>query len=174
MMAGYTNVDAAIAGRINLFECGRSKAILELNNIVLYGSDLKRRERYLEPITVNEKRFYQQNEGGIGGLIEDYQMHNHESVWKRTAMVYINILSQPQLFIEGNHRSGALLMSYLLARDGQPPFVLTLENAKPYFNPSTLIGKSKRHSLAMFFRMPKLKNHFARLLKHQANLDFLL
>jgi hypothetical protein len=46
---------------------------------------------------------------------------------------------KPQLFIEGNHRTGALLMSYVLVRDGQLPFVLTVENAAAYFAPSAAI-----------------------------------
>ena len=35
-------------------------------------------------------------------------------------------------------------MSYILARDGHPPFVLTVDNAKAYFDPSTLITKKKK------------------------------
>jgi hypothetical protein len=44
---------------------------------------------------------------------------------RRAAEVYIYILSEPQLFIAGNHRTGALVLSYILAREGRPPFVLT-------------------------------------------------
>jgi prophage maintenance system killer protein len=101
-------------------------------------------------------------------------MYRNETVWKRAAVVHLHIVSQPQLFVEGNHRTGALLMSYLLVRKGKPPFVLTVDNAKSYFNPSASIGKSNRHSISMFFRMQKLANHFARLLKEQANLTYLL
>jgi hypothetical protein len=171
MVAGYAYVDAAIAAHINLFARGHSKDILELNNIVLYGTDPQRRLRYRTSLTFNEKHFYQQ--GGIGELMEAYQSYRHESIWKQAALVYLHMVSQPQLFVEGNHRTGALLMSYLLVRKGKPPFVLTVDNAKSYFNPSTSIGKSKRHSIAMFFRMQKLANHFARLLREHANLDYL-
>lgn len=174
MMAGYVSVDAALAGQIDLFENGRSRDILELNNIVLYGTDPQRRLHYRKPLMVNEKHFYQQKEGGIGELMEAYHVHANESVWNQAAMVYVRILSQPQLFLEGNHRTGALLMSYLLMREGQPPFVLTVANAKVYFDPSTLIGKAKRHSISMFFRMPKLKHYFARLLKNQMDPNYLL
>ncbi len=144
MMAGYARVDAALAGHIDLFENGRSKDILELNNIVLYGTDPQQRLSYRKPLVINEKHFYQQQEGGIGELIEAYHAHANESVWKRAALVYVRILSQPQLFVEGNHRTGALLMSYLLMREGQPPFVLTVANAKAYFDPSTFDRKSEK------------------------------
>jgi hypothetical protein len=174
MMAGYANIDRILAAQIDLFENGYSKDILELNNIVLYGTDPQQRLHYLKPVGLNEKRFYQQEGGGIGDLIEAYRMHRGESVWNRAAMVHVRILSQPQLFVEGNHRTGALLMSYILMREGKPPFVLTVDNAKAYFEPSTMIGKSKRHSLLMYYRMLKMKRYFARLLQDQLNPDYLL
>lgn len=172
MMAGYAYVDAAIASRVDLFARGHSKDILELNNIVLYGTNPQRRLAYAKSLEYNEKHFYQPS--GIGELMEAYQMHRHESVWKQAAIVYLHIVSQPQLFVEGNNRTGALMMSYLLACKGKPPFVLTVDNAKSYFYPSASIGKSKRHSISMFFRMQKLKHYFARLLKEQANPHYLL
>jgi hypothetical protein len=64
-------------------------------------------------------------------------------------------------------------MSYLLVRERRPPFVLTVENAKAYFDPSTLIRQTQKHSFAMLFRMPKLKRRFARFLQDQADKRFL-
>ena len=64
------------------------------------------------------RRFYEEREGGIQDLVEWYAGHRGESAWDRAAGVYVRILSKPQLFIEGNHRTGALLMSYILLRDG--------------------------------------------------------
>lgn len=171
MMTGYAYIDAAVATQVNLFARGHSKKILELNNIVLYGTDPQRRWRYRKSLTFNEKHFYQQS--GIGELMEVYQMYRHKSVWEQAARIYLHIVSQPQLFVEGNHRSGALLMSYLLLRKGKPPFVLTMDNAKAYFDPSKSIGQSKRHSISMFFRWRKLQNYFVRLLKEQANPHYL-
>ena len=89
-------------------------------------------------------------------------------MWRRAAGVYIYILSEPQLFIEGNHRTGALVLSYILAREGRPPFVLTAENAKAYLDPSTLITETRKHSLRAF-RIPKIKRYFAKFLKEQSD-----
>ena len=75
------------------------------------------------------------------------------------------MLSRPQLFIEGNHRVGALVMSYLLVRDGKPPFVLTVDNARSYFDPSSLVKKSKKDSITLLYRFHKLRNYFAEFLK---------
>lgn len=174
LMAGYASVDAALANEVDLFAPGQSKVLLELNNTVLYGTRRKFRKPYSRSIKANEEHFYKDQNRGIGDLIEVYDASQGESVWKRSALVYIHLLGQPQLFLEGNHRSGALLMSYLLAREGKPPFVLSVDNAAAYFNPSSLIGRSKKHSFSMLFRRRKLKKQFARLLKEQANPKFLL
>ena len=92
----------------------------------------------------------------------------------RAAGVYIRILSEPQLFIEGNHRTGALIMSYLLAREGHAPFVLTEDNAREYLDPSSVFKKSKKHTLVMRFKMPGLTRAFADYLEHQMNNAFLV
>jgi hypothetical protein len=72
--------------------------------------------------------------------------------WKRAAGVYVRTLSEPELFIEGNHRSGALVMSYILAREGYPPFVLTAENAI-WWTPKLgqKLGRLKRESRRLSF-----------------------
>ena len=173
MMAGYAFVDRTIAERTDLFAMGHSKCLLELNHLVLCGDDPARRKEMAPHLAATAQHFYADNGRGVGDIMDWYALHGKDSVWQRASGVYIRVLSEPQLFIEGNHRSGALIMSYLLARDGRPPFVLTVDNAKAYFDPSTLIHHTKKHSLAMLFRMPKLKKNFARFLQHQANPEFL-
>jgi hypothetical protein len=84
------------------------------------------------------------------------------------------MLSEPELFIEGNHRTGALVMSYILARDGRPPFVLTAANAKAYLDPSTLITETRKHSFVAVFKLPKIKRYFAEFLKEQADRKYLM
>ena len=112
--------------------------------------------------------------GGIRDVFEWYDLHRDNSAWRRAAGVYISILSEPQLFIEGNHRTGALVMSYILAREGRPPFVLTADNARAYLDPSTLITETRKHSLAALFRIPKIKRYFAQFLKEQADRKYLM
>jgi Fic family protein len=97
-----------------------------------------------------------------------------ESVWRRAAAAYIQVLSEPQLFIEGNHRTGALLMSWILARAGKPPFVLSVDNAKAYFDPSSMAKSLRKHSLHMMLSRPKLLKRFAALLKDGAQKTHLL
>ena len=78
------------------------------------------------------------------------------------------------MFFEGNDRTGALVMSYILAKEGYPPFVLTAANAKAYFESSALIKKLPRNGLANLFRLPRLKTRIAGLLKDQAKTGCLL
>ena len=83
------------------------------------------------------------------------------------------ILSQPQLYIEGNHRTGALIMSYILIKDGKAPFVLTVENAREYFNPSTVVKETKKTAMTLLMKLPRIKKRFANFLRSQANEQYL-
>ena len=65
-------------------------------------------------------------------------------------------------------------MSYLLAREGKPPFVLTVDNAKAYFDPSTLIKATRKTSFALLFKLPHLVRDFAQFLKVRADYRYLL
>ena len=86
----------------------------------------------------------------------------------------MRILSKPQLFIEGNHRTGVLVASYVLLRNGLPPFVLTVENARTYFDPSTVIRETNKLGPLALFRLPGIKKRFARFLQDQPGSDYLL
>jgi hypothetical protein len=100
--------------------------------------------------------------------------HDDQSVWSRAAGAYTRILSKPQLTIEGNHRAGALVMSYILVRDGEPPFVLSVENAGAYFDPSTVIRNTAKNSAARLFRLPGNRKRLAALLREHADRRYLL
>jgi hypothetical protein len=174
MVAGYRFVDQLIGDGGDPFRMGHLQWMLELNARVLCGTDPDQRRRHAAHLAATEEHFYADREGCIRDLVEWYELHQGVSVWRRAAGVYVHVLSAPQLFIEGNHRSGALIISRILGREGQPPFVLTVNNAKAYFDPSTLITKTNRRSVTVLFRMPKLKKHFASFLKQQADERYLL
>jgi hypothetical protein len=173
MLAGYTFVDTVIHQQHDLFDLKHIHGLLELNHIVLCGLDPAIREEHHQHLEATARRFYDQEGFDIGDILAWYQKHAHETPWKRAAGVYVRILSQPQLYIEGNHRTGALIMSYLLARDGQPPFVLTVDNAKAYFDPSTLIKQTRKTPSTLLAKLPHMKRHFAAFLHDQANARYL-
>lgn len=174
MVSGYAYVDELIRdGNRNPFALGSLHELLEINRLVLCGPLASRRNAYAEHLKATERHFYDEREGGVRDLVEWMEDHRRHGVWERAAGIYIRVLSKPQLFLEGNHRSGTLIMSYVLGRAGLPPFVLTPENAAPYFDPSTLITNTPKKSLTMLFRMPSMKKHFAAFLKEQSNPAFL-
>ena len=174
LMAGYAFIDTAIADSLNLFALGNLRYLLELNRLVLCGTDPGKLKDYADHIDATEAHFYGHTEGSIGRIIEWHAGHQHRSPWRRAAGVYVRILSEPQLYLEGNHRCGALIMSYLLAREGKPPFVLTVDNAKAYFDPSTLITATRKTSFALLFKLPHLVRDFAQFLKARADYRYLL
>ena len=143
--------------------------LLEINATVLCGDDARRRAEYAQHLAASESRFYGDGEGSAKQLLDWYAAHRDESTWKRAAGVYVRILSEPQLFIEGNHRSGSLIVSYLQLRDGFPPFVLSLDNAEAYFNPSTVIRRQPKSGVAALFKLPRIKKRYARFLEEQAH-----
>ncbi len=174
MMAGYGRVDSAIEQGIDLFAPGNSRHVLELNDVVLCRGDRSAQCCSPEHFEANERHFYDDHQGGFRDLAEWHELHRADSPWDRAAGIYVRVLSAPQLYIEGNHRTGALIMSYLLAREGRPPFVLTVDNARAYFDPSSLIKSTRKRSFAMLFKIPGIRKNFARFLRKQADDRFLL
>ncbi len=174
MLEGYAFVDQLISERVDIFEMGHSSYWLRLNATVLCGTDTSKLARHHRMLEATEDRFYEEPGAGIGDVMNWYSFHRGKDVWRRAAGVYNRILSEPQLFIEGNHRTGALIMSYLLAREGQPPFVLTRKNAKGFFDPSSVVKKTKKKQFVGEIKFKRLTRDFAKFLLLQKNPDFLV
>ena len=173
MMAGYAFIDDALGEGVDLFDLPHLHGLLELNHLVLCGADLGYRREHHRHIETTRERFYHQEGCNVDTILAWRQKHDRDSAWKQAAGVYVRILSQPQLYFEGNHRTGALIMSYLLARGGRPPFVLSVQNAKAYFDPSTLIKLTKKTAGARLAKLPRMKTRFAKFLQAQANSRYL-
>jgi prophage maintenance system killer protein len=174
LMAGYAYLDTSLAHGHNPLAPGHSADLLQLNHLVLCGTDEADLKDAAKHLAETAAGFYDTTgPGGVADLMNTLAAHRDEPVWRQAARAYIQVMSQPQLFIEGNHRTGALIMSALLAGEGKPPFVLTVSNAKAYFDPSTLAKDSRKHSLQLFLRQPKLRKRLAELLKSEADWGFL-
>jgi hypothetical protein len=173
MMSGYAFVDRAIADDTDLLNPQYVAGLLELNHIVLCGREADSRQEHHKHIQATAQRFYTQDEFNINDILRWHRDHAYESPWKRAAGVYVRILSQPQLYIEGNHRTGALLMSFILGRDGKAPFVLAVENALAYFDPSSLVKETKKTPTTLLMKLPRMKKRFASFLEAQADGQYL-
>jgi hypothetical protein len=168
MMSGYAYIDELLTTGIELFSLGQLKHFLEINTRVLCGVGEAKRGEYVRHIQATEKRFYDEPGAGIEGLMEWHALHRRESPWDHAAGIYCRIMSKPQLFIEGNHRSGSLIMSYFLSRAGQPPFVLSADNASAYFSLSEQITGLRSGGFRWFSDATRLRSRLADFLKEQA------
>ncbi len=169
LLAGYRYVDDALAEGVDLFALGNSRRVLELNTLTLCGTDPHLRARAAAHIAATERRFYEQRLGGYGDLVEWMALHTGGSVWSRAAGVYIRILSRPQLFIEGNHRTGVLIASHLMAREGQPPFVMSVDNAQAYLESCRVLRDTEKRSLTMIWRLPGLRRDLVGLFRDRSD-----
>lgn len=173
MMSGYAFVDELIASRINLFAYGNLRLFLELNARVLCGQDPAVRSEAARHLAATNKHFYDNADGGIRDVIEWHALHAKDPPFVRAAGVYIRILSEPELFIEGNHRTGTLVVSYILACAGYPPFVMKVDNAKAFLDWSGYLTTKHKASVLLRCQMPWLKRRFATFLQEHVDPQFL-
>ncbi len=175
LLAGYAYIDSLLAADIDPLERGNSRLLLELNRLVLWGRRNLGADTDKDQFDETERQFYDDRRtGGARSLMNYLADHDSDGIWKRAAGTYIHILSAPQLFIEGNHRTGALIMSHILARAGKPPFVLTPTNAKAYFDPSSLLKGYRKRSLRGMLEIPRIRKRFAGLIRDEMDPRFLL
>jgi hypothetical protein len=82
------------------------------------------------------------------------------------------VLSHPQLYQEGNHRTGSLIASGIPLQSGCPPFVLTRQNAIAYFNPSSDIKFTDKRTIRGKLRLPKYRRQFRDFLQQNVSAKF--
>tara|TARA_R110001606_G_scaffold361754_7_gene515383 strand:- start:304164 stop:304850 length:687 start_codon:yes stop_codon:yes gene_type:complete len=175
LIAGYAKIDEYLASGTDLFGMGNSHLILELNHIVLYHNSAISIEEDKSQFKATKTHFYEAKDGGVGQLMDWLALNKNTNIWKKTAGIFTHILSQPQLFLEGNHRTGSLILSYLLMKEGLSPFVLTYKNAKHFFEPAELIKKRRKKTLLdEYIHLPKQTRLFAKLLQKEQNQHFFL
>lgn len=170
LIAGYAYVDRLLQDEVDVFSERGLDHILELNHIVLCGRDSSVRMEFGSHLLETRRKFAE----GIDEIAAWYNRKRHKSAYRRAAGVYVLLVSQPQLFLEGNHRTGALTASYILGQDGLPPFVLTPQNAEAYFNPSTLIKyRHKEKFLDRQYYLKKYRRAFQDFLEDTLDARFL-
>ncbi len=139
MMNAYRYLDNLLARDVEPFSMEGVSQILELNNIVHYGFDFQLRLEYNQAIEYNSEKYAE----CIIPIDKWYRKHmkGKPRPLKVAAEVYVAVLGFPQLFIEGNHRTGNLLANWISMYYGRPPFVLSVENSVAYFKPSKEIKR---------------------------------
>jgi hypothetical protein len=139
MMGAYAYLDDVLARNTLPFAPDTKIHVLELNNRVHYNDDPELRREYAHAIDENEHQFSK----SIDCIDYWYIKHKNrgDDPRKLAAEVYVSVLGYPQLFIEGNHRTGALIASWINVVNNYQPFVLSAENAIAYFFPSAEIKR---------------------------------
>lgn len=162
MVSAYKYLDYLLEQRIPPFALESLSFMMELNNRVHYGTNLKLRREYATAIRYTEEKFYR----NVSVLLDWHRRHlaRGDHPMKMAAEIYVGIIGQPQLFIEGNHRTGSLIASWIDLYHGYAPFVLTPDNAIPYFVPSSEIKMfANRSTWRGMSKLPKYKKSFRRL-----------
>ena len=159
MMSAYGFLDILLTEGIEPFSKESLEEMCELNNLVHYGLDSCLRQEYVKAINANSEKYYRH----IGPIVRWYSNHMKKEPHplKVAAEVYVAILGHPQLFIEGNHRTGSVISSWINMYYGYPPFVLNVKNAIPYFEPSAEIKKfADKSTWRGRSRLPKYRKSF--------------
>lgn len=159
MLAAYNYLDHLLRKGVAPFSMEGISEILELDNLVLYGTDFTLRLQYNQAIVANSEKFNKNIEPIEKWYLKHMKGQPHPL--KVAAEVYVAVLGHPQLFIEGNHRVGSLISSWISMYNGRPPFVLSPKNAIAYFAPSAEIKKfADKSTWRGRQRLPKYRECF--------------
>jgi hypothetical protein len=145
--------------------------MLEVNHRVHYGDNDPLRYEYRKAIAATTEKFSRQ----VVPIRNYYRkkMKQSTSAYRMGAEVFVAIVGMPQLFIEGNHRSGSIIASWVNLVNEKPPFVLTVENALAFFKPAQEIKKFNKRSLwRSMTKLPKYKQDFKFFWKNHCDMSF--
>ncbi len=171
MIAAYEFLDAVVQQNVDLFSDEGLEALLHLNHLVLLGRGYDSRANGRH-ISTTRQQFFANFTQYVKPIRRWYRRHGTENPYKVAAQVYVGVLSQPQLYQEGNHRTGSLIASGILLQNGCAPFVLTRQNAIAYFNPSSEIKFTDKRTVRGKLRLPKYQREFRIFLSENVNLRY--
>jgi hypothetical protein len=173
MMSAYKYLDDLLAQKIPPFSKESIKHMLVLNERVHYGTDHQLMSEYTKAIKATTEKFNQH----IWPIREWYERHTERGNYplKIAAEIYVSILGYPQLYIEGNHRTGTLIADWISVFHGFPPFVLTVENAIAYFAPSAEIKSfADKSTWRGRSKLPKYRKSFLEFWENHIDSQYLL
>jgi hypothetical protein len=171
MLTAYEFLEAVVDDDIDLFSDQGLEALLQLNHFVLLGKGYDARA-FSRHIALTRRQFFDNFRRYVKPIRRWYRKHDTENPYKVASQVYAGVLSQPQLYQEGNHRTGALIASGILLQNGCPPFVLTQQNAVAYFNPSSEIKFTDKRTVRGKLRLPKYRHEFREFLAQNVDLSY--
>jgi hypothetical protein len=173
MVTAYSLLDDLVSRHVHPFSRDGIGQMLMLNNRVHYGSDPVLMAEFASAIDANTTKFYD----NIEPIIAWYERHARrgDHPLKLAAEAYVSILGYPQLFIEGNHRTGSLIASWINLHAGFPPFVLSVDNAIAYFAPSAEIKRfGDKSTWRGRAKLPKYRKSFREFWEHHVEARYVI
>ena len=172
MLSAYAFLNEALAKGFHIMTPAGQHALLEMNHLVLCGTEPKTRFEYHNHVLKTRTRFHER----IGRIRKWFRKRQHkDDAFALAAALYSLAVSQPQLFIEGNHRTGNLLVNFVLISAGQSPFVVRAGNAVEYFELSgemKLAGHGDNPHPTRS-QLTRWRKQFAALLRSEADETYL-
>lgn len=171
ILQAYRFLNDLLSKDVDLFSLAGLHSMLELNHIVLCGIEPSTRYEYHSHIVDTRKRFHENIR-----TPRKWVLNKAEAV-EPTALAtgfYCRMLSRPQLFFEGNHRTGNIILNYLLICAHVPPFLVTAENAYEYLELSGRIKfMDKGKGSDRLFKWTKAEKSFKHFLEDNSSGDWL-
>ncbi len=171
IIEAYDFLNHLLGNDIDLFLPSGLHHLLELNHIVLCGTHPQKRQEYYHHLNETRKKFLHRID-----KIKDWVLKHRkdEGAFKLAAGFYAKSLSKPQLFLEGNHRTGNIILNYLLLSKHQPPFIMSRETALEYLDLSGDIKYTdSENGFETAFKMPGHRKRFAAFLERCVDAGFL-
>jgi len=170
LLVAYDYLNELMAKKVDLFSLGGVHSLLELNHRILCGHEPKLRFEYHTHILETRKKFHTR----IGPLREWVCNRGaSKNPYHLVSGFYCRMLTRPQLFIEGNHRTGNLAVNYLLASRSRPPYLISASTAYQYLE---LSGRIKFANLNGFhgraLKLPKYHREFCSFFEDHADSRF--
>ncbi|MFA5373870.1 MAG: hypothetical protein WC354_06800, partial [Candidatus Omnitrophota bacterium] len=157
--------------RLDSVEPLRAEDLLEINLLLTVGGN-----RFVYPYY---RQFISRTRGSfsrsIGPVWEWYRRHESSPpVEKAAGLAARMMLSQPNLFEDGNHRSAAVVMALILLKEGNAPFIPNKSNIKALLSITGAIQSLKRDSFVHILPLLIYQGRLGRFLDNNTSEAFLI
>ncbi|THB64985.1 MAG: hypothetical protein D6B26_04275 [Spirochaetaceae bacterium] len=172
IVEAYRFLNDLLRKKMDLFTPAGLHALLEMNHIVLCGTNPETRSQYYQHLTETRNSFLKKITPIKEWVLKKRQGGNPHKI---ATGFYTRALSQPQLFLEGNHRTGNILLNYLLVSANALPFIVTRDSAKNYLDMSGEIKfTNKDNSFDATMKMPGHNKRFRQFLQDTGSDRYLM
>jgi hypothetical protein len=172
IIEAYGYLNSLLRKDMDIFTPAGLHALLEMNHIVLCGTDKEKRRHYYTHLEETRKSFLKKI-----SPIKDWVLKKRTATdpYHLATGFYSRMLSRPQLFLEGNHRTGNIVLNYLLISASSAPYVVSVENAHTYLDISGDIKFTDNGNyLDTALRMPGHRKRFRAFLQENVNKIFVV